>query len=146
MFELRPSTIKDLPFLFEVHRLALRQCVEATWGWDDEEQRRLFADRFRPGVVQVIRLDGRDVGFLECDDQPSEINVLTIEILPEYQNRGIGSLFLARMISSAADRGGKVRLRVLKANRARKLYDRLGFKITEETDTHYHMAIVPEAV
>jgi len=45
------------------------------------------------------------------------------------------------LLAEADQRGKPVALRVLKVNiRARDLYQRLGFGVTGETDTHYIMA------
>lgn len=46
-----------------------------------------------------------------------------------------------------ADRSDKpVRLRVLKVNPARRLYQRLGFRIVDEDETHYTMLRSPASM
>lgn len=48
------------------------------------------------------------------------------------------------LLQEAFDQYLPVRLRVLKVNPARRLYERLGFKVVEEADTHYLMeAVLP---
>ena len=43
------------------------------------------------------------------------------------------------VMSEASDAGLPVKLQVLLRNRAKTLYERLGFVIPAETDTYYHM-------
>ena len=62
-----------------------------------------------------------------------------IEISPDYQRRGIGTILMHDLLRKAAARGISVTLQVLKVNPARVLYERLGFELTGETGTHYLM-------
>ena len=60
-------------------------------------------------------------------------------ILPEFQNRGIGSAILRASMDHAARRGMAVRLEALRENRALKLYERLGFREYGRNRTHIQM-------
>ena len=71
----------------------------------------------------------------------------TIEILPEYQNRGVGSAVIRDVLAQAQAEGLPVGLQVLKVNPARRLYERLGFNVVGETATHYLMrAMIPASL
>jgi ribosomal protein S18 acetylase RimI-like enzyme len=130
---LRPNETRDLEFLWELHRSTLKEYVEQVRGWDDAEQRRRFVERVRPGRGEIIELDGEPVGYLQVRRDESPIHLQQIEIAPDHQGRGIGG----RVIDSL---DGPVRLRVFHVNvRARRLYERLGFEKTHETDTHVYM-------
>ena len=58
MLEFRPTTIEDIDFLFHLHKVTLGEYVDLTWGWDDNWQREYLVDKFKPGVEQVVLLDG----------------------------------------------------------------------------------------
>ena len=62
-----------------------------------------------------------------------------ISILKEYQNEGLGRRILEEKLNY--NRKNKIRtiLQVFKENRAKELYEKLGFKVYEETQTHYKM-------
>ncbi len=60
-----------------------------------------------------------------------------IEILPDYQGRGLGAAIIHGIIAEADAHHLPVRLQVLKINPARRLYERLGFVITGETETPF---------
>ena len=76
------------------------------------------------------------------DDDQVVLNAL--ELLPEYQRRGLGTAITQQVIENAAREGKPVWLQVLKVNPARQLYERLGFDTTGESPTHYHMQRRPE--
>lgn len=138
----RAAREQDFDFLFGLHRAAMRTYVEETYGpWIDDWQREYFRARFNPNNLKIIQVDRRDAGVLEVQDRAEELFVVRIELLPTYQRRGIGSAVMKALLAEADQRGKPVALRVLKVNiRARDLYQRLGFGVTGETDTHYIMA------
>ena len=114
--------------------------MAATWGWDDTVQANFFRQKFDPAKRQVILLDGKPAGVLSVEEQADETFLALIEILPEYQGQGLGTAVIQHVITAALQHGRPVTLRVLKTNHpARRLYERLGFIITEETSTHYYM-------
>ena len=138
----RACTLEDEAFLYELHRSTMRVYVEETWGeWDEAWQRETFQRRFSPDGVLILQLDGEDIGTVWVQERTEELFLSRIEILPAYQRRGIGSQVIRALIEKASAQGKAVALKVLKSNRpARSLYQRLGFGVTGETDTHYVMA------
>ena len=52
---------------------------------------------------------------------------LTIAVLPQYRNRGIGGQLLAQLLGAAAHTYPTVSLSVAAGNPARRLYERHGF-------------------
>ena len=137
--DLRPATPDDCAFAYRVHCAAMRPSVEETYGWDESWQAQTFQQRFDPAKRQIIRYDGADVGVLSVEERDDSLFVALIAILPAYQRRGIGTSLIRRLQEEASERGLAVTLRVLKVNRARELYERLGFSLVGETDTHYQM-------
>jgi GNAT superfamily N-acetyltransferase len=142
--ELRPSVATDREFLFAVHCRALRDHVAAAYGrWDDAEQRAMFDRGFVPGRDQIVHYGGADAGFVRTADDGNAVFIGLIELLPEFQRRGIGTALIQRIISEAHARGRPVRLQVFTMNPARRLYERLGFLLTGATRTHLQMEKAP---
>ena len=81
------------------------------------------------------------VGALGVAETDAEIFLSEIQILPEWQNRGIGTKFLASEIERARRLDKPLRLRVLRENSAKRLYERHGFVVSGETETHLLMAL-----
>lgn len=138
----RPAAEADFDFLFALHEAAMRPAVEAAYGaWEDAWQRAYFRRYFDPALLRVIQWDGQDVGFMQVQSRTEELFLADIEILPAFQSRGIGSAVIGGLQEQARSQNKLVALQVLKINtRARQLYQRLGFTVTGETQTHYIMA------
>ena len=145
MYSLRPATAADAAFVYHLHRSSMQDNVAQTWGeWNEELQARMFTQWFEPAQFQIVVVDGQDAGLISVERRPMELFLSTIEILPEYQNRGVGSAVIRDVLAQAQAEGLPVGLQVLKVNPARRLYERFGFSVVEETATHYLMrAIVP---
>ena len=138
--ELRTATADDSEFAYRTKKAAFSEYVEKVWGWDEEEQRRLHGRRFASQDVQVIQVSGIDAGILTVVRELDCVKLNQLFILPEYQNRGIGTACMMRVIEDAAASGFPVRLQVLKVNgRAVSFYRRLGFRSIGESDTHVFM-------
>lgn len=138
----RPAAPEDFEFLFRLHEAAMRQYVEDSFGpWDEPWQRAYFRRKFEPGALKIIQRGGVDVGAVQVQQRTEEIYLARLEILPAYQRQGIGTLVLRELMAESDRDGRPVALQVLKSDvRARSLYQRLGFGVTGENDTHYIMA------
>ncbi len=137
-YSLRTATADDFEFLFELKRAAYRDHVLATYGtWDDQWQRDRLASHFDPAAVQIVVADGRTVGELVVEWNEDPVFFAAIELLPEMRGRGIGTAVIQDVLERARGMGKRVRLQVFKVNdRARQLYERLGFRTTGSTETH----------
>ena len=71
-----------------------------------------------------------------------EWEVVQLQVAPEHQRSGIGSLLLRRLCAEARDAGADLTLSVLKSNPALRLYVRQGFAVFGESSTAYKMRIV----
>jgi ribosomal protein S18 acetylase RimI-like enzyme len=73
-------------------------------------------------------------------ESASEVFVAQLEVDPTMQGQGIGTELLRRVIRDAERRMVPVVLEVLQANpRARELYERLGFVVTDEYPPRFRM-------
>ncbi len=138
--KLRKANQHDEEFAYQVKRATMKEYVELAWGWNEDQQRQLHGRRFREQDFRIIEMDGEDVGIMSVDLQPDCMFVNQVYILPDYQGRKIGRMCMKMIMRQAADLGLLVRLKVLKVNvRALTFYKRLGFTITNNTDTHFLM-------
>jgi ribosomal protein S18 acetylase RimI-like enzyme len=137
--QLRHAADEDEPFLRRLHREAMGPHVEATWGsWNDDAQ----AERFAKAPVsqhQIIVLDGHPIGCLLVLRERDVIVLSRIWIAPAAQRRGIGTRLILQVCEMADKERSRIRLRVLRSNPARRLYERLGFEIVAEMPTHFVM-------
>ncbi len=137
---LRRATASDMEFLRCVHREAMRPHIERTWGsWNEDDQRRRFYESTDPATHEIIEVSGEPVGCQWVRQQPGALELVRLYLLPEAQGIGIGTHLVAALCERAERRGLPVRLRVMRVNRAQRLYRRLGFKVVGETETHLLM-------
>ena len=122
----------------------MRTCIADTWGkWDEEYQRRRFDQDFDPKKGEIIVVEGDDAGYLSVVRTMESIYIELIEVAPEYQRRRIGTSIVSGLLREAADSTLPVNLHVMRVNRARRLYERLGFSVSGENDTHFLMECRP---
>ena len=139
-WDLRSARASDRDFLYALNEATMRDYVERVWGWDDEAQAAFFDNRFQPDAWQVIQVGGQEIGVLILEEREGEIYLAEIQILPNWQGRGIGSAIVRSLMDSAVTAGKPVTLRVLHVNkRARALYERLGFRPIKQIDTHTYL-------
>jgi len=141
MIETRKATRDDKGFLWELKVASMREYVEVVYGWDDALQYGFFEKGFHPEDIHILRCDKLDMGMYELQERDEEWFLARIEIMPEFQGRGIGTTIIQRMIDLVSKTGKPLRLQVFKVNPAQKLYERIGFLQTGETKTHVTMEL-----
>ncbi len=107
--------------------------------WDEAWQRQHFEEKWSPEQFEIVEQAGQRIGTLSVSRTHEEVRILEIQVLPEFQGQGIGTQLLQRELRFADERALPVRLQVLRKNRARTLYERLGFRVCGETATHFLM-------
>ena len=137
----RDATDADRAWLDELRRAAYARLFDLTWGaWDEERHQRYFEASWQRGGIQVIEAGGEPVGMLQLDESEAGVEVVEIQILPEYQNRGLGTRLLGEILERARQEGRDVFLSTgLKNTDACRLYARLGFAETERNDKKIYM-------
>jgi len=83
--------------------------------------------------------DGVPVGAICTTDDSNHLLLREVFLLPSYQAQGIGSKIVQQGLATARRAKKPLRLRVLRENQARELYERLGLVVYEETETHFWM-------
>jgi ribosomal protein S18 acetylase RimI-like enzyme len=136
---LAPFTTDDRDFAFHVTEATMRTYVEQAFGhWDANDQRRR-SDENDHSICRLIMVDGVRAGILVVDDRPDEIFLARVFVLPAFQRHGIGSTVIRSLMARADSEKKPLRLRVLCVNPARRLYDRLGFAVTQQTPERFYM-------
>jgi ribosomal protein S18 acetylase RimI-like enzyme len=142
-YELRPATEADREFFFSTRRAGFRALVEELGGWDDDAER-MKADReFDELPVQIVEVDGRPVGYIAVLDEADHVFLDEVVLVAAAQRRGLGSAVVREVLGDAARRGVPVRLSVLVNNPARRLYERLGFRVTRIDHPRVRMEWTP---
>jgi ribosomal protein S18 acetylase RimI-like enzyme len=118
----------------------LKEHITEIWGWDESWQQADFDDHFVPEQIQLAVVDGKLIGYIHVDTQDQTPHVRMMCIRPECQRKGIGGALLKPLIQDCTSKQQDVALGVFRVNiDARRFYERLGFLVCGETDTHYKM-------
>ena len=131
---LRPAGPEDLDFAWGLYRRLMKPLTEELLAWDEERQKAGVEPEIVRGGASIILLAGQRAGWLHVRETREAVELCQLYVLPELQNRGIGSLLLGRLIEQTRRQGKPLTLAVMKNNRARVLYERLGFLPTGESD------------
>lgn len=138
--DLRPATPADQELARRIHHAAYREVVTRQFGgWDEAMQDGFFLKEWQPSEIHFVRAEGREIGIIQRRVHADHIEIAELQILPEFQGKGIGSRLIRAEIDAANRAGLPLKLQVLKENRAQHLYRRLGFEDTGSTDTHIIM-------
>jgi ribosomal protein S18 acetylase RimI-like enzyme len=89
--------------------------------------------------VQIITLDGTDIGWLQSFVKDDALFVAQLFVDGALRRRGIGTEVVKGLIEEAARAGRAVTLGVVKTNPALRLYERLGFCTTDEDERKFYM-------
>ena len=142
--ELKPyknGNQEEIKFIYNLKKEVYQKYVEKIYGeWNEENQKKLFNKFMKENSknIELIYLKDKLVGFYNGkikDDKSFEID--NICIIPEYQNKRIGTAVLKEILFENKDKD--IVLQCFKENPASKLYERMGFKKEIETQTHYIM-------
>ena len=150
---LRPVRPEDEAFLYEVYA-STRLDELAPFGWTAARRKAFlkmqFAAQHRSYLAQFPAADfllilwhDRPVGRLYIERRTDEIRGIDIALLAEYRQAGIGTAILQNLLAEAARAGKPFRIRVTKFNRARRLYERLGFTTLEDDGVYLSMEWSP---
>jgi ribosomal protein S18 acetylase RimI-like enzyme len=147
---LRPVAGTDEEFLLSVYASTRAdELAQAEWEpgqqakfvkWQFDMQRREYDARFPDAEYCLILIDDCPAGRIWIGRDEQQIRLLDIAILPEFQNRGTGTILLRRLIDESKRSGKALRHMVFVLNNdAHRFYERLGFRIIEDLGAYKHM-------
>lgn len=146
---LRPSSPDDQEFLFQLYA-STRQAEFAALGWDSAQleallrmqfmaQQRWYETAYAQAEQRIVMLEETPIGRITVQRGAQAAILVDISLLPQHRGRGIGGGLIRDLLEQCGQEGVPVRLQVLKANPAGRLYERLGFVKTGEDDIYFQM-------
>jgi hypothetical protein len=73
---LRQGSKDDYAFALELYLSTMRPYAEELMVWDELKQRDRFAAQWRADEVQILAVDGKDVGWVQVSETSTEIRLL----------------------------------------------------------------------
>jgi ribosomal protein S18 acetylase RimI-like enzyme len=145
---LRTATLDDAGFIADVViRATLAQgrfpsnvdLAEYRAGYE-EWTRETVLGNIPDCTLSVIEQDGLPVGRLRVVREAHAITLAGIQLLPEHQNKRIGSTLVTQLMQEAGEKGIPLQLSVEKDNpNALRFYQRHGFILCGESDDAFEM-------
>ncbi len=132
-FTIRDAVSEDFEFYKNLHHELFEELVTPIWGWEPQRQLEIVKRQFGSDKIQIIQVGKTNMGVVQIEEKPDEFFLSQLWIASDYQNQGIGTKIVKETIKKAVAKKCPLRLHVLKTNRARKFYERLGF-IVDGTD------------
>ena len=117
--------------------------IEKIYGWDTDIQREKTKHEIEnhKNDMRIIEIDNNDVGVTTFYEENNEYVVGLIIVHPDYRGKGVATNIIKKYIDIAKKNNKNIKIKTYKLNPAKKLYERLGFKIYNEDDTHVYLKI-----
>ena len=152
--QLRPIQAGDEAFLLHLCGTTRARELDATNLTPDERdafvrqqfqaQTTYYGRHYPDANVDLILHNGTPIGRISVDRRPGEIRLMDIALLPGWQNQGLGGRLTRALLEEARASARKVTLHVEVNNPdARRFYQRLGFLVVEDIQTHLFMSWSP---
>jgi ribosomal protein S18 acetylase RimI-like enzyme len=138
-FDLRPATSADLAFCWPIYRDAMKPLTEALDQWNEAAQLSLVEQAVADTGTSILRREETDTGWLQVEETRHVVRLKQLFVLPAARNRGLGTSFLTWMKERAERKRKDLTLDVMTNNPARRLYERLGFKVVSTANNKVTM-------
>ncbi|WP_109098839.1 N-acetyltransferase [Aquimarina sp. AU58] len=138
--ELIKAQESDKDFLFKLRKATMVEHLEEMGIFLSDEEHLSRID-FQYDNAYVILKSNQRAGVLKYIETEHAIEILQIQVLPEYQGHGIGKYVIKDIIETAKASNKDMVLKVLKENPARYLYERMGFDTVDEDKYEFHMQL-----
>jgi len=138
-FSFRRIAPPDFAFCWPIYRDAMQPLTVELMQWNEANQRRGIEEALADEGASILVSAEADAGWLHVIETRRDIHLGHLYLAPPARNRGLGTKFLHWMGERAKRKDKNFTLEVLKNNRARGLYERLGFRIIETSPLKFTM-------
>jgi ribosomal protein S18 acetylase RimI-like enzyme len=140
-FTLRPATVNDIEFIYELRTKTMKPFFEGTLGWDETKEREKAVDELTN--AEIIMVTQKRAGVIKVIPRADELHLHQMQILPELQKMGIGSELVRRIIECSEQSSKPITLFVVKNTPAKQLYEQFGFVVTDDFEHNCRMCRQP---
>jgi len=143
----------DYPFLKKLYRTTREKELKLT-NWNEEQKKSFvefqfnaqhshYSTTYNNMDFKIILRHKNPIGRLYLWETENQIRIVDITLLPEFTGKGIGTRILNTLIKQSEQSGKKLNLHVEYYNPALRLYQRLGFKKTDNKGGYFYMERMP---
>jgi len=139
----RGAELQDFEFCQRLYFESMREII-AVLHLDMAQQHEVFARQWQAAEVRILATAGEDIGWMQTAPADDAVLLKQLYLARRFQRRGIGSRVLWSLIDETRCVHKAITLGVVKINPARRLYERLGFRITHEDQHKFYMRREPD--
>jgi RimJ/RimL family protein N-acetyltransferase len=136
---------EDYEFVYDTKKSLYKDYVIQNWSkWIEKDQKGFFEKYIKTNKehIYILTSGNTKIGFIDYNIGQSNVDIGNLCINKEHQGKSIGSRILEEIINQNLDK--TISLQVFIQNeRAIKLYNKLGFKISSSSNTHHTMILEP---
>ena len=124
---LRHARIDDYDFALALYLEGVRPLLVALDRWDEKRVLARFFEGFKLEQIKVLRRAGADIGWIQVSETAEELHLDQLHLVGDARNQQIGTGLIYTLQDRARAAGKPIALNVIRGNRAKALYERLGF-------------------
>ena len=136
----RKALESDIDYLLWLRKKTMDEHLLSS-GISLSDEEHLLRIHYLFDEAQVIMLEDEVIGLLKVEEKEINLEIVQIQIDPKCQGKGLGQKVIKKVIEDSKQRNKIVSLSVLKKNKARDLYLRMGFRIIGEDDHSFMMSL-----
>jgi len=134
-FQLRAARSDDFRFAWSLYEELMKPLTEELLGrWHEPGQKQVVEVALAQEGTFIIVKDKSDVGWIQVIESPDTLYLAQLYVASSLQNRGIGTAILRELTDKVRERRKTLTLEVMKNNRSRLLYERLGFQLIGQSE------------
>ena len=134
-YTMRPAKADDYKYCYRLTKRNMADLFTRHWGgWVPSK----FREELVVDAVSIIVLGGRRAGYLSVKRRQEGLYIDNIQLSPPLHGRGIGTSILSRLLADHP--GESVALTTFSDNPAKRLYERLGFRVAGREGNTLKMA------
>jgi ribosomal protein S18 acetylase RimI-like enzyme len=135
---LRPARPEDFDYCARLYFDGMKNIIKEL-NLNMDAQIAGFPQRWDVTQVRIITVDGTDIGWLQSFVKDDALFLGQLFVDGALRRQGIGTEIVKGLIEEAARAGQALTLGVVKTNPAVRLYERLGFRTTNEDERKFYM-------
>ena len=146
--QFRPIEPADEALLLSIYASTRAEEMKMVPDWPAEQktafltqqfqaQHQYYQQMYKNKQFGILLYNEQPAGRLYLDHRADEVRIVDIALLPDFRGLGLGEGALRGILNEAEAAGKRVTIHVERQNRARHLYDRLGFRIINEDNPVY---------
>jgi GNAT superfamily N-acetyltransferase len=142
-FRITLVTESDFDELAELRIAAMRESLERVGRFDPERARERLRSTFQPADTRFILVDAERAGFYAVSIGADGWKLEHLYVHPRFQNLGLGSAVLRRILDDTDALGVRVHVVALKESASNRFYERHGFALVNESEWDNHYTRLP---